>query len=178
MKTGDNRIEPIFEEHEQPGQSHESGPPPFDPEPEQQQVRTAIRLAAIVVVATCLFFVGDRLYIHYQARQAVKALEQDLEALRTYMTESLDQAGAAMEQANRQARARTAAAVKQQRSQRMATTEGGWLGNNCADWTRSWNQTRAQTSEQEMKKHCGRYEHYLATGIAPPGTPRAVNRMR
>ncbi|MDT8321850.1 MAG: hypothetical protein RQ826_15115, partial [Xanthomonadales bacterium] len=84
---------------------------------------------------------------------------------------------------NADMKARTEAAAQkqqdrldQQRRQRMATTEGGWLGKNCADWTRAWNKMKAATAEAEMNKHCGRYERYLATGIAPPGTPRAANR--
>lgn len=185
MEHRDNRIDPTFEEDETPAGQRDVEPPPFDPEPGDSQMHTAIRVAAVVIVATCLFFVGDRLYARYQAQQVVKALERELESLGVYMTQSLEQAGATMEQANRQARARAAAAAKeqqerieQQRRARMATTEGGWLGKNCADWTRSWEQTRAETAAREMNKHCGRYERYLETGIAPPGTPPAASQAR
>ncbi len=145
----------------------------------------AIKLAAIVVVGTCLFFVGDRLYTRYQERQAVLALERELQALGAYMSESLEQSGAAIQQVSEQANARAAAAAAQQRERteqqrraRLATTEGGWLAKNCADWTRAWNELNAETAAQEMNKHCGRLERYLQTGIAPPGTPRAENRSR
>jgi len=182
MQNDSNRIESVFGESEA-SDRHQAGPPPFDPEPEPASLHPAVQFAAIAVVVACLFFVGERIYVHYQARQAVKALERELESLGTYMTESLEQAGAAMEQANRESRARTAAAqrqqqerIEQQRRARMATTEGGWLAKNCADWTRAWNQMKAATARREMNKHCGRLERYLATGIAPPGTPRASSR--
>ena len=184
MKQRDNRIEPIFEEDDESGR-HQAGPPPFDLEPEPASIHPAIQFAAIAVVLACLFFVGERLYIHYQARQAVKVLERELESLGTYMNENVKQAGAAMEEMNQQAKARAAAAQKQQqerivqqRRTRMATTEGGWLAKNCADWTRAWNQMKAPTAEREMNKHCGRLERYLETGIAPTGTPRAENHTR
>jgi len=182
MQNDSNRIESVFGESEA-SDRHQAGPPPFDPEPEPASLHPAVQFAAIAVVVACLFFVGERIYVHYQARQAVKALERELESLGTYMTESVEQAGAAMEQANRESRARTAAAqrqqqerIEQQRRARMATTEGGWLAKNCADWTRTWNEMKAATAEREMKKHCGRLERYLATGVAPPGTPRASSR--
>ena len=178
MQKDRDRIEPVFGESEELDR-HQAGPSPFDPEPDPASIHPAIQFAAIAVVVACLFFVGERIYIHYQARQAVK----ELETLGTYMTESLQQAGAAMEKTNRQSRARTAAAqrqqqerIEQQRRARMATTEGGWLAKNCADWTRTWNEMKAATAEREMKKHCGRLERYLATGVAPPGTPRASSR--
>ena len=185
MNDGHNRIEPTFEADERPRRGREAGPPPYEPVPEQSEMNAAARVIAVVVAVTCLFFVGDRLYSRYQQYKAMQALEQELQTLGVYMTESLQQAGEASQRLSAQMKARNEAAareqqerVAEQRRARMATTEGGWLGKNCADWTRSWNQTRAQTAEQEMKKHCGRYERYLETGIAPPGTPRAVNRMR
>ena len=184
MKHRDNRIEPTFEEDEA-SHRRQADPPPLDLEPETASIYPAIKFAAIAVVLACLFFVGERLYIHYQARQAVKVLERELDALGTHMTQSLEQAGAATERMNQQAKARAAAAQKQQqerieeqRRARMSTTEGGWLAKNCADWTRAWKEMEAPTAEREMNKHCGRLERYLKTGIAPPGTPRAESRTR
>ncbi|MCA1779009.1 MAG: hypothetical protein LC637_06410 [Xanthomonadaceae bacterium] len=99
------------------------------------------------------------------------------------MNQSAEQAGAAMEEMNQQAKARAAAAqkqqherIEQQRRTRRATTEGGWLAKNCADWTRAWEEMKAPTAEREMNKHCGRLERYLQTGIAPPGTSRGKVR--
>ena len=113
MKHRDNRIEPTFEEDEA-SHRRQADPPPLDLEPETASIYPAIKFAAIAVVLACLFFVGERLYIHYQARQAVKVLERELDALGTHMTHSLEQAGAAMERMNQQAKARAAAAQKQQ----------------------------------------------------------------
>ncbi|MEX2498264.1 MAG: hypothetical protein WD397_05245 [Wenzhouxiangellaceae bacterium] len=185
MKHRDNRIESIFEQDEESDRHQDDDPAPFDLEPEPASIHPAIQFAAIAVVVACLFFVGDRLYTRYQERQAIKALEQALEDLGAYMNDGLEQAGAAMEQISQQARVRNAAAAEHQRERidqqhraRMATTEGGWLAKNCADWTRAWEEMKAPTAEREMNKHCGQLERYLETGIAPPGTPRAVNPER
>jgi len=190
MRKENNRIEPTFDDDEHKGRNHEPAPPPFDLEPAQSQVplsqmNLAIRVVSIVVVATCVFFVGDRLYSRYQERQLVNALEKELETWGSYVTEGLEQAGEASQRFNASLQAQREASERalqqrqeEQKRQRMATTEGRWLEKNCTDWTNAWNQLKSPTAEQKKQEHCARYQRYLQTGIAPPGTPRAGDRQR
>ncbi|GAB4172719.1 MAG: hypothetical protein Kow0020_07770 [Wenzhouxiangellaceae bacterium] len=137
----------------------------------EQPPRTGLSplwLIAIAVSASCLFYIGDRLYTRYQQHQALNSLEQTLQTV-------LDQSSAAAARLATQASSSTRRSqqhIERLRQQRMTTTEGRWLGKNCADWTEAWNQTKAPTARDEMRKHCRLYEQYLATGAVPPGTPR------
>jgi outer membrane murein-binding lipoprotein Lpp len=129
--------------------------------PDDPAMRPMVKWALFAVTLACMVFVGDRLLTRYQQARAVQALEAEVERFTRQLAEM-----------GEQAQAEQAARVEALRRQRARTVEGRWLSKNCQDWTASFRQLKAETAEQEMRRHCSNYERYLSTGRIPPGTPR------
>lgn len=80
----------------------------------------------------------------------------------------LEQAAAAMQQSFTQQRERTRAQAEERQEQtreaRAASPTGKALERVCKEWQQAQQQTPTYTTQTEAKKHCSRYESYLATG--------------
>lgn len=126
------------------------------------------RVALGAVTLACLAFIGDRLWSRYQQHKLVEAAQVELERFH-------DQLNEIGRESRAQSAARAAEARERKQAQRRAraqTVQGRWLQKNCKDWTESYQRLGGDTSERQMRVHCGIYDRYLETGVAPPGTPR------
>ncbi len=56
------------------------------------------------------------------------------------------------------------------RQARTNSRTGKSLSKTCEEWRATVQRYDSFTSQQEMRKACERYERFLETGIAPPGT--------
>ena len=171
MSDRDRRIEPTFElEPLDPPTSPRSetfGAEPRRVEPEfnDRGPHFSVRLTLFAITTACLVFIIDIGLDRAIEYRTTRQIQQEAQALLDEMEQS-----AANEQARQELQ------IQRQRAARAQTTPGKWLAKNCSDWTRAWNQLKAPTAEIERKKHCGRYETYLATGVAPRDAPRAGSR--
>lgn len=134
---------------------------------QRQSLHPAVWLTIAAVIVTCILLVADRAYTRYQQHRMMQSMVQGLEQF------DADISAIAKDNSAR-ARAQQAAREKaqQQRAANLLETrkqskQGRWLGKNCSDWTRAWEQLKAETARVEMRKHCKIHQSYLKTGIAP-----------
>jgi hypothetical protein len=154
MHRDQNRKEPTLSDT--PQFRHEPGPVYNGLEPETQaSMHPLAKLALLAVVLACLAFVADRAWQRYQEYRLLQEIHAIAEGFEQSMRNMADQE-----------RAR----VVQQRRNRAASRDGRWLGKNCADWRRAYQDNPLPTTRTEMQRHCQIYERYLATGIAPVRT--------